>query len=141
MAVSLGHRVVPSFLARDMRRTLEFYTEKLGFQQTAYYPIASDPEWTEVRRDDVTLRFYTEPPHGTRTSPVCSGTIYFYPDSVEALAVEWRGRVRFEWGPEVMDYGMREFGIRDPNGYLLAFAEPAKPIEAAPPQSSSDGAE
>jgi hypothetical protein len=24
-----------------------------------------------------------------------------------------------------MDYGMREFGIRDPNGYYLAFTEPA----------------
>jgi hypothetical protein len=51
--------------------------------------------------------------------------LYFYPESVEALAAEWQGRVPFVWGPEVMDYGMREFGIRDPNGYYLAFTEPA----------------
>jgi catechol 2,3-dioxygenase-like lactoylglutathione lyase family enzyme len=108
-----------------MRQTLEFYTEKLGFVQSAYYPIESDPDWTEVRRDDVTLRFYTEPLHGTKTTPTCSGTFYFHPEGVEALAEEWRGKVRFEWGPEVLDDGMREFGIRDPNGYLLAFAEPA----------------
>jgi hypothetical protein len=31
----------------------------------------------------------------------------------------------FAWGPEVMEYGMREFGVRDPNGYFLAFTEPA----------------
>jgi hypothetical protein len=24
-----------------------------------------------------------------------------------------------------MDYGQREFGIEDPNGYFLAFCEPA----------------
>jgi hypothetical protein len=25
----------------------------------------------------------------------------------------------------VMDYGKREFGVQDPNGYYLAFTEPA----------------
>ncbi len=125
MAAKLGNRVVPSLLVADMRRTLEFYIEKLGFTQTGFYPIESEPEWTEVRRDEVAIHFYVDAPHATRFSPSCSGTLYFYPDSVEALAVEWQGKVPFVWGPEVMDYGMREFGIRDPNGYYLAFTEPA----------------
>jgi hypothetical protein len=56
---------------------------------------------------------------------VCSGTLYFYPRSVLALADELSGRVELAWGPEVMDYGMFEFGVRDPNGYYLAFTEPA----------------
>lgn len=127
MAVNLGNRVVPSLLVTDMRRTIEFYVEKLGFTQTGYYPIESEPEWTELRRDDVAIHFYTESLHSTRYSPVCSGTFYFYPASVTDLATELQGKVPFAWGPEVMDYGMREFGIRDPNGYFLAFAEPAKP--------------
>jgi catechol 2,3-dioxygenase-like lactoylglutathione lyase family enzyme len=125
MAVNLGRRVVPSLLTSDMRRTLEFYVEKLGFTQTAFYPIESDPEWTEVRRDDVAIHFYTEAPHATKYSPVCSGTFYFYPAGVEALAAEFRGKVTFVWGPHVTDAGMREFGLRDPNGYYLAFTEPA----------------
>jgi len=137
MAVNFGNRCVPSLLARDMRQTLEFYTQKLGFVQTAYYPIESDPDWTEVRRDDVAIHFYTEPLHGTKVAPTFSGTVYFYPESVAALAEELRDKVRFEWGPEVLEYGMREFGIRDPNGYLLAFAEPAKPAEVASNESRS----
>ncbi len=28
-----------------------------------------------------------------------------------------------EWGPEEMPYGMLEFAIRDPNGYLLSFGQ------------------
>ena len=28
------------------------------------------------------------------------------------------------WPLEAMDYGQREFGIRDGDGYTLAFAEP-----------------
>ncbi len=126
MAVKLGHRIVPSLLVSDMRRTLEFYVEKLGFTQTGYFPIESDPEWTELRRDEVAIHFHTEAPHSTRNIPSCSGTLYFYPESVEALAAEWQGKVPFVWGPEVTDYGMREFGLRDPNGYYLAFTEPAR---------------
>ena len=52
-----------------------------------------------------------------------SGTIYFFPDSVDVLAEEWRDKVEFLWGPELMPYGLYEFGIADPDGYLLAFAE------------------
>jgi catechol 2,3-dioxygenase-like lactoylglutathione lyase family enzyme len=125
MAVNIGRRCVPSLLVSDMRRTLEFYIEKLGFTQTAFYPIESDPEWTEVRRDDVAIHFYTEAPHATKYSPVCSGTLYFYPEGVEALAAELGGKVTFAWGPHVTDAGMREFGLRDPNGYYIAFTEPA----------------
>ena len=98
MAVNLGRRCVPSLLVSDMRRTLEFYVEKLGFTQTAFYPIESDPEWTEVRRDDVAIHFYTEAPHATRYSPVCSGTLYFYPQGVEALAEEFKGKVHLFGG-------------------------------------------
>ncbi len=120
----LSSRIVPSLLVRDMSATIAFYT-RLGFRLTGCHPDAARPAWAEVRRDDVTLQFHTEAPVGTPASPALSGTIYFFPQSVEALAEEWRGTVEFAWGPEVMDYGLREFGIRDPDGYHLAFAEPA----------------
>src|SRR5262252_5966498 len=119
----LGQRLVPALLVRDMKATLAFY-ERLGFRMTGCYPHAA-PTWAEVRRDSVTFQFHTEPPHGTPPSPVCSGTFYVYPESVDALAEEYRGKVEFAWEPEVMDYGMREFGVQDPNGYFIAFCEPA----------------
>ncbi len=31
-----------------------------------------------------------------------------------------------EWGPEEMPYGMHEFAIKDPNGYLLSFGQPVE---------------
>ena len=79
----------------------------------------------ELKRDGAVLQFYRDPPMGMPAAPVMSGTLYFYPTSVAALADEWRGRVAFEWGPAVMDYGMLEFGLHDPNGYVLAFTEAA----------------
>jgi hypothetical protein len=35
--------------------------------------------------------------------------------------------VPFLWGPELMPYGLYEFGIADPDGYHLAFAERRTP--------------
>jgi hypothetical protein len=31
-----------------------------------------------------------------------------------------------EWGPERMPYGLIEFAIKDPNGYLLSFGQPVE---------------
>jgi len=28
-------------------------------------------------------------------------------------------------GPEAMDYGMLEFAVQDPDGYFIAFTQPA----------------
>jgi catechol 2,3-dioxygenase-like lactoylglutathione lyase family enzyme len=120
--INLGARVVPALLVRDLAKTLEFYTF-LGFRTTS--AVEPGSVWAEARRDSVVIQFHTEPPEGTPPTPIFSGTIYFYPDDVLALAEEFRDKVEFAWGPEVMEYGMREFGIRDPDGYYLAFTEPA----------------
>ena len=58
--------------------------------------------------------------------PALAGAIYCYPDDVDALAEEYKGKVDFEFGPQTMIYGMREFGVRDPNGYLLIFGAEAE---------------
>ena len=42
---------------------------------------------------------------------------------VDALFEAVRRQVRVEWPLQAMAYGTREFGIRDCNGYWLAFLE------------------
>ena len=126
MPTNLGNRVLPCLLVADMRRSLDFYREVLGFTQTGYYPIESEPVRTEVRRDGVAIILYTESIHGTDQQPAFTGAIYIFPERIEQLANELRGRVPFAWGPEDTDFGMREFAIRDPDGYTLVFAERAR---------------
>jgi len=108
-----------------MRRSLDFYMEVLEFTQTGYYPIESEPIRTEVRRDDVAIILYTEPVRGNDQPPAFTGVLYIFPNSIETLADELRGSVPLAWGPEATDFGIREFAIRDPDGYTLVFAERA----------------
>jgi len=110
-------RVVPALLSGDLARTEAFYV-RLGFTAES---VGAGRRGFE--RDGHYLFFHAEPPHGTPATPTMSGTIYLFPDSVDELAREWRGKVEFLWGPELMPYGLYEFGIADPDGYLLAFAE------------------
>jgi catechol 2,3-dioxygenase-like lactoylglutathione lyase family enzyme len=123
MGAKFESRVLPCLLVGDMQRTLEFYIDVLGFTQTAYFPIESDPIRTEVRRENAAIVFYTESKHLFDDKPLCSGSFYIFPTDVDAIAERLRGRVPFLWGPEVSDVGVRELAIRDPNGYVLVFAE------------------
>jgi catechol 2,3-dioxygenase-like lactoylglutathione lyase family enzyme len=112
-----------------MRRSLDFYLDVLGFTQTGYYPIESDPIRTEVRRDHVAIILYTEQIHDSDRPPAFTGALYVFPKSIEVLADELLGKVPFAWGPEDTDFGIREFAIRDPDGYTLVFAERADASE------------
>jgi hypothetical protein len=125
MPTNLGRRIVPALLVSDMRESLEFYIERMGFVQTGYYPIESNPIQTEVRRDGVAIILIAEGLHVRSDKPSLSGALYVFPESVDRLADELRGKVPFEWGPHNTEFGMHEFAICDPNGYLLVFAEPA----------------
>jgi len=127
MPVNLGQRVLPCLFVSDMRRTLDFYLDVLGFTQTGYYPIESNPIRTEVRRDGVAIILYTEEFHAGEGRPSFSGALYVFPESVDRLADELRVKVPIAWGPQNTDFGTREFAIRDPDGYTIIFAEPSKP--------------
>jgi catechol 2,3-dioxygenase-like lactoylglutathione lyase family enzyme len=123
MPTNIGRRVLPCLLVSDMRRSLDFYLDALGFTQTGYYPIESDPIRTEVRRDDVAIILFTVAIHTNAERPGLSGALYLFPESVDALAAELRGKVPFAWGPEDTEFGMHEFAIRDPDGYTLVFGK------------------
>jgi hypothetical protein len=63
--------------------------------------------------------------HAQRSSgePHATATQYIYVDGLSALWDDIKDRVTAEWGPEEMPYGLKEFAIKDPDGYLLSFGE------------------
>jgi hypothetical protein len=114
-------RVVPALLSGDLQRTAAFYGE-LGFATERPDGGSQPPKRLGFERDGIYLLFFDEP-MGQIQAPVMSGTIYIFPENVDALAQEWQDKVNFLWGPELMPYSLYEFGIRDPDGYHLSFAE------------------
>ena len=120
MTAPQPHTLVMSLLARDLDQTRRFY-ELLGFEQCG-----ESVGWLEMRLGSATLQFYLDAPVGTPSEPSLSGTIYVHVDDIGPLHEALKELIAFEWGPELMEYDMREFAVRDPNGYLLAFADRKK---------------
>jgi uncharacterized glyoxalase superfamily protein PhnB len=107
----------------DVAGTIAWY-RRVGFELRGVHPEDGEPTWCELSRDGVVLQFL-----GGETPwagpPAFTGTLYFYPPSVDALFEEIREHTPPAWGPEDREWGARELGLRDPNGYFLTFTEPA----------------
>ncbi|HZN13166.1 MAG TPA: VOC family protein [Acidimicrobiales bacterium] len=130
----------PMLIANDLTETIGFYTSRLGFECTGMWtpPDHEDgvPVWCQVVRDGVALMFNKgDPePHEHENAPglihadvpEMSGSIYINVDDVDALFAELQPTVEtFEWEPATFPHGMREFALRDCNGYLLVFGADA----------------
>ena len=120
-------RLTPSLESTDLRATLQFYTERLGFTCNGVYPDAEQPCWLSLRHGDIEIMFSLRNEHRREfteaAQPILTGALYFNPEDVKALWEELKDKVTVEYPLEDFDYGMREFGIRDCNGYLLQFGQ------------------
>ena len=116
-------RVTAILKTEDVAGTIDWY-RRVGFEIREVFPDTGEPTWCEVSRDGVILQFLGgETPWGGR--PAFTGTLYFHPESVEVLHQEIKDHTPPSWGPEVREWGARELGLQDPNGYFLTFTEPA----------------
>ena len=115
--------LTPMLQTSDMDRTIAWYGDVLGFRCVR----RMGDEWCRLEQDGVSLMFMKNDHVGT---PQATATQYIYVDDVNALWETLKDRVAAEWGPEVMPYGMREFAIKDPDGYYLSFGEPVRASDA-----------
>lgn len=109
--------LTPMLQTADMDETVAWYVSVLGFQCVAREGHA----WCRLERGAVALMFMRDDQFG---QPFATATQYIYVDNVTALWAAIKDRVTAEWGPERMPYGMLEFAIKDPSGYLLSFVQP-----------------
>jgi uncharacterized glyoxalase superfamily protein PhnB len=113
----------PMLEAVDLQQTIKFYTELLGFKCGALYPEGEDPCWTALYRDDVEIMFTLRNEHSVIEKPVMSGSLYLNVDNVDEAWEYLKDQTTIEYPIENFEYGMREFAIRDCNGYLLQFGQ------------------
>jgi uncharacterized glyoxalase superfamily protein PhnB len=110
--------LVPMLQCDDIGATKAWYESVLGFHSVGMV----DDGWCRLERDGVALMFMRNAHLG---APHATATQYIYCDDVMGLWDSVKGRCSAEWGPEKMPYGMIEFAIKDPNGYLLSFGQRA----------------
>jgi uncharacterized glyoxalase superfamily protein PhnB len=108
--------LTPMLQTRDIGRAIDWYGSVLGFRCTG-----RAGGWCRLERDGVAIMFMRNAHIG---EPHATATQYINVGDVTALWAAVKDRAEAEWGPEEMSYGLIEFAIKDPDGYLLSFGEP-----------------
>ncbi|RKR83476.1 putative enzyme related to lactoylglutathione lyase [Mucilaginibacter gracilis] len=112
--------LTPMLETQDMEATIYFYTEVLGFNLRSYN---AKWGWASFNFDEVNMMFTIPNEHRNMPKPIMSGSLYFNPDDVDKVWEHVKEHCLICYPIENFDYGMREFGIYDNNGYLLQFGQ------------------
>ena len=112
--------LIPMLQTNDMKHTRKWYEEVLGFRCVS---ASQDDGWCRLERDEIAIMFMRNAHLGP---PYATATQYIYVDDVSELWNTISEKCTAEWGPEEMPYGLTEFAVKDPNGYLLSFGQRTK---------------
>jgi catechol 2,3-dioxygenase-like lactoylglutathione lyase family enzyme len=115
----------PGLAVADLPRSIEFYTQKLGFELAFTWDEPPTFAGLNLDRAQVFLS------HGTPT-PSRAAAAYFLVGDADSL-YEFHAANGVEIAQAIDDrpYGMRDYSVRDPNGHYLVFGQHA--LNAGPP--------
>ena len=127
--MSVYQKLTPNLLVANVERSLAFYIDVLGFSQGMTVPDASPFVFASVTSGLVEV-FFNDAKTAVHEYPVfagqplaLSGTLFIEVDNVDALHDRLKDRVQIVMPLVTQFYGMREFAISDPDGYVLTFAQ------------------
>lgn len=138
---------IPYLRVSDMEKSLRFYRDGLGFEVTDRIEEGGRTFWARLVRDGVSVMLSTGPvrrmddgsreddhehdEHGQHIyhgpTSVVSGELnavtFLYVEDADAAYEDVKARgVKPADAPADKDYGLREFLVRDPDGYYYAIA-------------------
>ena len=107
----------PVLASLDIERSISFFCSRLGFAQVYFEPNV----WGIVSRDAVQIHFWPCVERHISENTSCR----VYVEGVDELFAEFQsqGVIHPNAPLETKPWGSREFGVLDPDGNLITFAE------------------
>ena len=128
-ATSTFKKLTPNLLVANVERSLAFYVDVLGFARGLPVPEESPFVFASVTAGSVEIFFndastaIAEYP-GFGGKPIgATGTMFIEVEGVDALHERLQQAAKIVMPLVTQFYGMREFAIEDPDGYVITFAE------------------
>lgn len=123
--------ICPLLQVYDMRKSVAFYCEKLGFELVEHSPFYAEGEfhWCLLRLDGIEVMLNTaydegeRPDHPERARMAAHGDtcLYFSCPDVDAAYEDLVSKGLNLKAPTVAHYGMKQLYFVDPDGYGVCF--------------------
>ena len=122
-------KLTPNLLVVNVERSLAFYEGLLGFSRGMTVPDAPPFAFASVTSGAVEI-FFNEAATAVKEYPAfagkpigATGTLFIEVEGVDALHERLKPSVKIVMPIVSQFYGMREFAIEDPDGYIITFAQ------------------
>ncbi|MGE5244431.1 MAG: glyoxalase superfamily protein [Betaproteobacteria bacterium] len=123
-------KLTPNLVVADVERSLAFYVDLLGFAPGLHVPDAPPYVFASVTGGSVEIFLNLaeavlkdRPEWAGRTVPSPANSMFIEMEGVDALYDRISARAKVVMPIVTQWYGMREFGIEDPDGHVIIFAE------------------
>jgi len=115
----------PTLAARNMKETIEFYQNSLGFQLGLTFPDADNPEYADLSKDGMVLMFIPATNEGIGSGEKLGTGVNLYMN-IDSNIDEYYEELKKSGVKIAVDikdepFGIRDFTVEDVNGYLLTF--------------------
>jgi len=118
----------PLLAVRNMKETIEFYKNALGFKMGMVFPDANNPEYADLSKDGMVLMFVPAQNVGIGSGEKLGVGVNMYME-IDGNIDEYYAELKNKGVKIVADikdepYGVRDFSIKDIDGYQLTFNRP-----------------
>ena len=122
-------KLTPNLLVANVERSVSFYVDVLGFERGMTVPEQSPFVFAAVTSGAIEV-FFNDAATAVKEYPAfagkpigATGTMFIELEGVDALHDRLKSRVAIAMPLITQWYGLKEFAIADPDGYLITFAE------------------
>ncbi len=123
-------KLIPNLMVEDVNYTVDYYENILGcFELIATDPKEGKFDWAMMRSEEADIMFQSREslggviPDFKNKEIGATLVIYIEVDNVEELYNLIKNKVDVIEELNTTSYGMKEFLVRDCNGYILVFAQ------------------
>jgi len=126
--------ISPTLAIRNMKQTIQFYRDSLGFKMGMVFPDADNPEYADLSKDGVVVMLVPAKNVGIGSKQRLGIGVNLYMQ-IDGDIDEYCNELKNKGVKVVVDikdepFGIRDFTVEDINGYKLTFNQVSKTIKA-----------
>ena len=125
--------ISPTLAVRNMKQTIEFYKNSLGFKMGMLFPDADNPEYADLSKDGMVLMLIPTANIGIGSQEKLGVGLNIYMQ-IDGDIDEYYNELKNKGVKIAVDikdepYGIRDFTVEDIDGYKLTFNQISKTIK------------